>query len=99
MTLHTCYRQMKLIVEAGTHEGLSIDEGVYQKSETLEIARRKKRGGKSKVDDPCGMPMSVRTLEEIIEDNRAKCLPQLAPSILSFVDEDQLELDYSVIKS
>lgn len=55
----------------------------------------------SQVDDLRGTPMSVGTLEEIIDDNHAIVSTSVGSehyvSILSFVDKDQLEPGCSVL--
>ena len=47
------------------------------------------------VEDLRGSPMSVGTLEEIVDDNHAIVSSSVGPeyyvSIMSFVDKDQLE--------
>lgn len=56
---------------------------------------------RSKVDDLRGTPMSVGTLEEIIDDNHAIVSTSVGSehyvSILSFVDKDLLEPGCSVL--
>jgi len=56
---------------------------------------------RSRVDDLRGSPMSVGTLEEIIDDNHAIVSTSVGSehyvSILSFVDKDQLEPGCSVL--
>ena len=56
---------------------------------------------RSKVDDLRGTPMSVGSLEEIIDDNHAIVSTSVGSehyvSILSFVDKDQLEPGCSVL--
>ena len=56
---------------------------------------------RSKVDELRGSPMSVGTLEEIIDDNHAIVSTSVGSehyvSILSFVDKDQLEPGCSVL--
>lgn len=56
---------------------------------------------RNKVDDLRGSPMSVGTLEEIIDDNHAIVSTSVGSehyvSILSFVDKDQLEPGCSVL--
>uniref|UniRef100_A0A2K5BW84 AAA+ ATPase domain-containing protein n=1 Tax=Aotus nancymaae TaxID=37293 RepID=A0A2K5BW84_AOTNA len=62
---------------------------------------RIKEEERSKVDDPRGTPMSVGTLEEIIDDNHAIVSTSVGSehyvSILSFVDKDLLEPGCSVL--
>lgn len=54
-----------------------------------------------KVDDIRGSPMSVGTLEEIIDDNHAIVSSAVGPeyyvNILSFVDKDELEPGCAVL--
>ena len=56
---------------------------------------------RSKVDDLRGTPMSVGSLEEIIDDNHAIVSTSVGSehyvSILTFVDKDQLEPGCSVL--
>ena len=56
---------------------------------------------RSKVDDLRGTPMSVGSLEEIIDDNHAIVSTSVGSehyvNILSFVDKDQLEPGCSVL--
>ena len=56
---------------------------------------------RTKVDELRGSPMSVGTLEEIIDDNHAIVSTSVGSehyvSILSFVDKDQLEPGCSVL--
>lgn len=56
---------------------------------------------RSKVDDLRGNPMSVGSLEELIDDNHAIVASSVGPeyyvNILSFVDKDQLEPGSSVL--
>jgi len=56
---------------------------------------------RSKVDDLRGTPMSVGTLEEIIDDNHAIVSTSVGSehyvSILSFVDKDMLEPGCTVL--
>ena len=54
-----------------------------------------------KVDDIRGSPMSVGTLEEVIDDNHAIVSSAVGPeyyvNILSFVDKDELEPGCTVL--
>lgn len=56
---------------------------------------------RSKVDDLRGTPMSVGTLEEIIDDTHAIVSTSVGSehyvSILSFVDKDQVKLIISIV--
>ena len=56
---------------------------------------------RSRVDDLRGTPMSVGSLEEIIDDNHAIVSTSVGSehyvSIMSFVDKDQLEPGCSVL--
>lgn len=60
-----------------------------------------KQEERSQVDDLRGTPMSVGSLDEIIDDNHAIVSTSVGSehyvSILSFVDEDLLEPGFSVL--
>merc|ERR1712010_184001 len=69
--------------------------------ERLKPQEEKNEEERSKVDDLRGTPMSVGSLEEIIDDNHAIVSTSVGSehyvSILSFVDKDQLEPGCSVL--
>jgi len=67
----------------------------------LKPQEEKNAEERTKVDDLRGSPMSVGSLEEIIDDNHAIVSSSVGPeyyvSILSFVDKDNLEPGCSVL--
>merc|ERR1711881_82272 len=71
------------------------------KQERIKPQEEKIEEERSKVDDLRGTPMSVGSLEEIIDDNHAIVSTSVGSehyvSILSFVDKDQLEPGCSVL--
>lgn len=75
-------------------EFITNQEILNPKGESAEEER-------NKVDQLRGSPMSVGTLEEIIDDNHAIVSSSVGPeyyvSILSIVDKDQLEPGCSVL--
>merc|ERR1711962_505073 len=75
--------------------------GFIRNQERLKPQEEKQEEERSRVDDLRGTPMSVGTLEEIIDDNHAIVSTSVGSehyvSILSFVDKDQLEPGCSVL--
>ena len=73
----------------------------YIFQERLKPQEEKQEEERSKVDDLRGTPMSVGSLEEIIDDNHAIVSTSVGSehyvSILSFVDKDLLEPGCSVL--
>lgn len=80
---------------------LLMEEEFIRNQERLKPQEEKNEEERSKVDDLRGTPMSVGTLEEIIDDNHAIVSTSVGSehyvSILSFVDKDQLEPGCSVL--
>merc|ERR550514_2688002 len=80
---------------------LLLEEEFIQNQERLKPQEEKNAEERTKVDDLRGSPMSVGTLEEIIDDNHAIVSSAVGPeyyvSILSFVDKDELEPGCSVL--
>merc|ERR1711976_903252 len=74
---------------------LLLEEEFIRVQESLKPQEEKQEEERSKVDDLRGTPMSVGTLEEIIDDNHAIVSTSVGSehyvSVLSFVDKDQLE--------
>ena len=72
-----------------------MEEELIKNQERLKPQEEKQEEERSRVDDLRGSPMSVGTLEEIIDDNHAIVSTSVGSehyvSILSFVDKDQLE--------
>mmetsp|Transcript_16101 Transcript_16101/g.26294 ORF Transcript_16101/g.26294 Transcript_16101/m.26294 type:complete len:440 (-) Transcript_16101:996-2315(-) len=80
---------------------LLIEEEYIRNQELLKPKHQKDEEERSKVDDLRGTPMSIGTLEEIIDDNHAIVSSSVGPeyyvNILSIVDQDQLEPGASVL--
>ena len=76
-------------------------EEFIRNQEQMKPLEEKQEEERSKMDDPRGTPMSVGTLEEIIDDNHAIVSTSVGSehyvSILSFVDKDLLEPGCSVL--
>ncbi|CAM6032502.1 unnamed protein product [Sphagnum compactum] len=72
-----------------------MEEEFVAGQERLKPQEDKNEEDQSKVDDLRGSPMSVGSLEEIIDENHAIVSSSVGPeyyvNILSFVDKDQLE--------
>ena len=80
---------------------LLLEEEFVREQERVKPAEDKKEADRSKVDDMRGSPMSVGSLEEIIDENHAIVSSSVGPeyyvSILSFVDKSQLEPGCNVL--
>uniref|UniRef100_A0A8C0MXD6 26S proteasome regulatory subunit 4 n=1 Tax=Canis lupus familiaris TaxID=9615 RepID=A0A8C0MXD6_CANLF len=80
---------------------LLMEEEFIRNQEQMKPLKEKQEEERSTVDDLRGTPMSVGTLEEIIDDNHAIVSTSVGSehyvSILSFVDKDLLELGCSVL--
>merc|ERR1712004_736221 len=80
---------------------LLMEEEFIKNQERLKPQEEKQEEECTKVDELRGTPMSVGTLEEIIDDNHAIVSTSVGSehyvSILSFVDKDQLEPGCSVL--
>jgi 26S proteasome regulatory subunit T2 len=80
---------------------LLMEEEFVVNQERLKPQEEKTQEERSKVDDLRGTPMSVGTLEEIIDDDHAIIStsngPEYYVSILSFVDKDLLEPGCSIL--
>jgi len=80
---------------------LLMEEEFINNQERLKPTEEKTQEERSKVDDIRGSPMTVGTLEEIIDDNHAIVSSSVGPefyvSIMSFVDKDQLEPGCSIL--
>merc|ERR1712080_159480 len=85
----------------GIKDFLLMEEEFIQNQERLKPQEEKQEEERSKVDDLRGTPMSVGSLEEIIDDNHAIVSTSVGSehyvSILSFVDKDLLEPGCSVL--
>merc|ERR1719428_927808 len=100
ITPHTKCR-LKLLKLDRVKDFLLMEEEFIQNQERLKPQEEKQEEERSKVDDLRGTPMSVGSLEEIIDDNHAIVSTSVGSehyvSILSFVDKDQLEPGCSVL--
>mmetsp|Transcript_4006 Transcript_4006/g.4904 ORF Transcript_4006/g.4904 Transcript_4006/m.4904 type:complete len:437 (-) Transcript_4006:932-2242(-) len=80
---------------------LLIEEEFIRNQEVLKPKQEKDDEERSKVDELRGSPMNVGTLDEIVDDNHAIVSSNVGPSyyvsILSIVDQDQLEPGASVL--
>ncbi|KAH0517237.1 26S protease regulatory subunit 4 [Microtus ochrogaster] len=78
-----------------------IKDYLLMEEEFIRNQEEKQEEERSRVDDLRGTPMSVGTLEEIIDDNHAVVSTSVGSehyvSILSFVDKDLLEPGCSVL--
>jgi 26S proteasome regulatory subunit T2 len=78
-----------------------MEEEFIKNQELLKPQEESKQKERLKVDEMRGTPMTVGTLEEIIDDEHAIVTPHVGLEyyvpILSFVDKDQLEPGCSVL--
>uniref|UniRef100_A0A8C7YXA1 26S proteasome regulatory subunit 4 n=1 Tax=Oryzias sinensis TaxID=183150 RepID=A0A8C7YXA1_9TELE len=100
ITPHTQCR-LKLLKQERIKDYLLMEEEFIRNQEQMKPLEEKQEEERSKVDDLRGTPMSVGTLEEIIDDNHAIVSTSVGSehyvSILSFVDKDLLEPGCSVL--
>ncbi|XP_037272067.2 26S proteasome regulatory subunit Rpt2 isoform X1 [Rhipicephalus microplus] len=100
VTPHTRCR-LKLLKQERIKDYLLMEEEFLRNQERLKPQEEKHEEERSKVDDLRGSPMSVGTLEEIIDDSHAIVSTSVGSehyvSMLSFVDKDQLEPGCSVL--
>ena len=78
-----------------------MEEEFVAAQERLRPTEEKTEEDRSKVDDLRGTPMSVGSLEEIIDESHAIVSSSVGPeyyvSVQSFVDKDQLEPGCSIL--
>lgn len=78
-----------------------MEEEYVTNQERLKPQEERNEEDRSKVDDLRGSPLSVGTLEELIDENHAIVSSPIGPEyyvgILSFVDRSQLEPGCSVL--
>merc|ERR1711962_1213789 len=100
VTPHTKCR-LRLLKQERIKDYLLMEEEFIRNQERLKPQEEKNEEERSKVDDLRGTPMSVGSLEEIIDDNHAIVSTSVGSehyvSILSFVDKDLLEPGCSVL--
>ena len=90
-------RQMKL---ERTKDFLLLEEEFIRNQERLKPKEKQDQVAFDKVDEIRGTPMTVGNLEEMIDDTHAIVShggPKYYVSIMSFVDQDQLEPGCSVL--
>jgi 26S proteasome regulatory subunit T2 len=87
--------RLKLLKLERIKDHLLLEEEFVQNQERLKPQEDKDAEERTKVDDLRGSPMSVGTLEEIIDDEHAIVSSATGPEyyvpIMSFVDKDMLE--------
>jgi 26S proteasome regulatory subunit T2 len=80
---------------------LILEQEFIENQQRLKPQEEKNEEEREKVDDLRGTPMTVGTLEEIIDDNHAivssSAGSEYYVTMLSFVDKDQLEPNCSVL--
>ena len=78
-----------------------IEEEFIRNQEVFKPKKEKDEEEREKVDDLRGSPMSIGTLEEMIDDNHAIVSsthgPEYYVNILSFVDKDELQPSSTVL--
>merc|ERR1712227_766083 len=93
--------RLKLLKLERIKDFLLLEEEFIKNQERLKPQEEKQEEERTKVDELRGTPMSVGSLEEIIDDNHAIVSTSVGSehyvSILSFVDKDQLEPGCSVL--
>ncbi|KAI3936586.1 hypothetical protein MKW92_003467 [Papaver armeniacum] len=87
--------KLRLLKLERIQDYLLMEEEFVSNQERLKPQEDKNQEDRSKVDDLRGSPMSVGSLEELIDDNHAIVSSSIGPEyyvgIMSFVDKDQLE--------
>ncbi|CAH1796211.1 unnamed protein product [Owenia fusiformis] len=100
VTPHTRCR-LKLLKLERIKDYLLMEEEFIKNQERLKPQEEKQEEERSRVDELRGTPMSVGSLEEIIDDNHAIVSTSVGSehyvNILSFVDKDSLEPGCSVL--
>jgi 26S proteasome regulatory subunit T2 len=93
--------KLRLLKMERIKDFLLLEEEFIKNQEILKPKQAREEEDRSKVDELRGSPMSVGTLEEIIDDSHAIVSSSVGPeyyvSILSIVDHDQLEPGASVL--
>uniref|UniRef100_H2YVU9 26S proteasome regulatory subunit 4 n=1 Tax=Ciona savignyi TaxID=51511 RepID=H2YVU9_CIOSA len=100
VTPHTRCR-LRLLKQERIKDYLLMEEEYIRNQERLKPQEEKQEEERTKVDDLRGSPMSVGTLEEVIDENHAIVSTSVGSehyvSILSFVDKDLLEPGCTVL--
>ncbi|EPY49346.1 19S proteasome regulatory subunit Rpt2 [Schizosaccharomyces cryophilus OY26] len=98
--LPTSRCRLRLLKMQRIHDHLLMEEEYVQNQERLKPQDERTQEERNRVDEIRGTPMSVGTLEEIIDDDHAivsTAGPEYYVSIMSFVDKDMLEPGCSVL--
>lgn len=87
--------KLKLLRLERIKDHLLLEEEFVTNQELLAPTEQRNKEEREKIDDIRGSPMTIGTLEEIIDDDHAivssSSGPEYYVSILSFVDKDMLE--------
>ena len=87
--------RLRLLKLERVKDYLLMEEEFVASQERLRPTEDKAEEDRSKVDDLRGTPMSVGSLEEIIDESHAIVSSSVGPEyyvgVMSFVDKDQLE--------
>jgi 26S proteasome regulatory subunit T2 len=94
--------KLRLLRNERVKDFLLLEEEFLSNQEVLKPRQEKEEEQKVKVDELRGSPMSVGTLEEIIDDTHAIVSssgggPEFYVNVLSFVDRDALEPGSTVL--
>jgi len=93
--------RLRLLRQERVKDYLLMEEEFIKNQELLKPQEESKQKERLKVDEMRGTPMTVGTLEEIIDDEHAIVTPHAGLEyyvpILSFVDKDQLEPGCSLL--
>ncbi|SAM01710.1 hypothetical protein [Absidia glauca] len=93
--------RLKMLKMERIKDYLLLEEEFVQNQERLKPAEERDQEERTRVDDLRGSPMSVGSLEEIIDDDHvivsSSTGPEYYVSVMSFVDKDSLEPGCSVL--
>ncbi|EFN55523.1 26S proteasome AAA-ATPase subunit RPT2a [Chlorella variabilis] len=93
--------KLRLLKLERVKDWLLMEEEFVQNQERLKPADERNEEERTKVDDLRGTPLSVGTLEEMIDENHAIVSSAVGPeyyvTIMSFVDKTQLEPGSTVL--
>ncbi|KAJ2107845.1 ATPase of 26S proteasome regulatory subunit 4 [Coemansia sp. S142-1] len=92
---------LKLLKLKRINDYLLMEDEFVQNQQLLKPQEEKMQEERARIDELRGSPMTVSTLEEVIDDNHVIVSttsgPEYYVSMLSFVDKDQLEPGCSVL--
>eukprot|EP00891_Asterochloris_glomerata_P002949 jgi/Astpho2/2949/fgenesh1_pm.00050_%23_62_t len=93
--------KLRLLKLERVKDWLLMEEEYVANQERLKPQEERNQEDRSKIDDMRGTPLSVGSLEEIIDENHAIVSSSVGPeyyvSIMSFVDKTQLEPGCSIL--